>query len=248
MIDSLLHSIQRSQGKKKSLALLIDPDKVQRESLDEIIVMALEAKVDYFFIGGSLVHTDNWDFLLDRLKLSCIPVILFPGDQSHIHSEADAILYLSLISGRNPEYLIGQHVKSAPLLKKSNLEILSTSYILIDGGKPTTVSYISNTLPIPHDKPDIASATAMAGEMLGHSLCYLDTGSGALQSVSKKTIESVRRSIDLPMIVGGGIRTAVQATEAFEAGADIIVIGTAFEEDTNILSEICSARNLQNVS
>lgn len=246
MSNSVLNTIKENKGEKKSIALLIDPDKVDNSNLDHIIITALELKIDYFFIGGSLVHTDKWDTLLERLKLSKIPLILFPGDQSHIHPAADAILFLSLISGRNPEYLIGQQVKSAPILKKSNLEILSTSYILIDGGKPTTVSYISNTAPIPYDKPDIAAATAMAGEMLGHSLCYLDTGSGALQSVSDDTVAAVKESIGSPLIVGGGIKTANQATSAFEAGADILVIGTAFEKDPMLLRDICMARNLQN--
>lgn len=246
MNKNILQQLIRKRGQQKSVALLLDPDEVQETELDGIIVTALEAKIDFFFIGGSLVHTKDWGFLFNRLRLSRIPTILFPGDHSHVHPQADAILYLSLISGRNPEYLIGQHVKSAPILKSSGLEVLSTSYLLIDGGKPTTVSYISNTLPIPHDKPDIATATAIAGEMLGHSLCYLDTGSGALNCVSSDMVAAVSKNIDLPLIVGGGIRTGEQAETTFKAGADVIVIGTAFEENNDILNEICQARNFQN--
>jgi putative glycerol-1-phosphate prenyltransferase len=169
---------------------------------------------------------------------SSIPVILFPGSNLHIDTSADAIFFLSLISGRNPDFLIGQHVIAAPSLKKSRLEILPTGYILVDSGRQTTVSYISNTMPIPYDKPEIAACTAMAGEMLGLKLIYLDAGSGALKQISSKMIAAVRKSVDVPLIVGGGIRSAEEALEAFEAGADVVVIGNGIEKNPNLLAEV----------
>jgi putative glycerol-1-phosphate prenyltransferase len=169
---------------------------------------------------------------------STIPVILFPGSNLHIDMSADALLFLSLISGRNAELLIGQHVIAAPVLKKSNMEILPTGYILIDSGRQTTVSYISNTTPIPYDKPEIAACTAMAGEMLGLKLIYLDGGSGAQKQISARMIASVRKSVDVPLIVGGGIRSVEEASEAMEAGADVIVIGNGIEKNLNLLAEV----------
>ena len=191
-------------------------------------------------VGGSSA-IDQLD--LDKLVISIksivsIPVILFPGSNLHIDMSADALLFLSLISGRNPELLIGQHVIAAPVLKKSNLEILPTGYILIDSGRQTTVSYISNTTPIPYDKPEIAACTAMAGEMLGLKLIYLDGGSGAQKQISSRMIASVRKSVDVPLIVGGGIRSAEEAAEAMEAGADVIVIGNGIEKNLNLLAEV----------
>lgn len=230
----------------KSLAVLLDPDKVDIASFDELIINIISADVDYIFVGGSLISSSKMEVLLHRLLPLTIPKILFPGDHSHIYPEADGILYLSLISGRNPDYLIGQHVLSAAKLKKSNLEVIPTGYILVDGGKPTTVSYISNTNPVPNDKPDIAAATAVAGELLGFSLTYLDTGSGALQSVHPKMVKAVKEILDHPIIVGGGIRTASKTQEIFEAGADLIVIGTAFEENPSLLKEIAEVRNTCN--
>jgi putative glycerol-1-phosphate prenyltransferase len=173
---------------------------------------------------------------------SDIPVVLFPGGNHHIEPAADALLLLSLVSGRNPEFLIGQHVVAAPLLKRSGLELLSTGYILIDGGAPTTVSYVSNTQPIPADKAGIAASTALAAEQLGHKLIYLDGGSGAKTPVPPRRIAAVRREVAAPLIVGGGIRTAEAAAAAWQAGADIVVVGNAAEEDPNRLAEIGAVR------
>jgi len=179
-------------------------------------------------------------------KQTTIPVLIFPGSNLHIHSEADGILLLSLISGRNPELLIGQHVIAAPILRNSGLEILPTGYMLVESGKSTTVSYISNTQPIPSDKEDIAVCTAMAGEMLGLQLIYLDGGSGAQNPVPAKMISAVRRSISVPLIVGGGINSGIKAEQAWNAGATFVVIGNGLESNPDILQGIIETRNRLN--
>jgi len=220
---------QKSQG-KKSFAVLIDPDKVNEQILNELIELSANAKVDYFLVGGSLVISNQLNNVVQYIKKnSSIPVILFPGSSSHISRDADALLYLSLISGRNPELLIGQHVISAPFIRQSGLEVIPTGYILIDGGAPTTVSYISNALPIPSDKSEIAMCTAMAGEMLGLKLIYMDAGSGAKRSISESMIEKVAQNICVPLIIGGGITEPEKADLNRKSGADLIVIGNAME-------------------
>jgi phosphoglycerol geranylgeranyltransferase len=240
MNQQLQNSFQalKDSGSKK-LAVLLDPDKVKLASLPTFIDQCVNNQVGYFFVGGSLISRNQTAAIIKIIReCSDIPVIIFPGSNLHIEPSADAILLLSLISGRNPEFLIGQHVVAAPLLKQSGLEILSTGYILIDSGRQTTVSYISNTTPIPADKPEIAACTAMAGEMLGMKLIYLDGGSGALYPVSAKMIEMVKNNIDTPLIVGGGINSAEKAHAALQAGADVIVIGNAFEKKPELLTEI----------
>lgn len=224
---------------KKSFAVLLDPDKLNPKSLEERINSINSASVDYIFVGGSLISTDHLNWVIEKLQVETfVPKLIFPGSSLHINESADGILLLSLISGRNPDLLIGQHVIAAPILKRSSLETLSTGYMLIDGGKPTTVSYISNTFPIPNNKPDVAAATAMAGEMLGLKLIYLDAGSGAQVPVSESIIHTVKKNIDVPLIVGGGINTVQKAANALAAGADIIVIGNAIEEQPDFLTEI----------
>jgi phosphoglycerol geranylgeranyltransferase len=232
----------QKQHRQKSLAVLIDPDKQNDVLLAETVTIANSVKVDFFLVGGSLLTTDNLQktFLFIKEK-SSIPVILFPGNATHIVNDADAVLFLSLISGRNPDLLIGQQVQAAPLLKVSGMETISTGYILIDGGKPTTVSYVSNTVPIPADKPEIAAATALAGEMLGMKCIYLEAGSGAKNPVPENTIRTVRKNISVPLIVGGGIRTPEKAIAACEAGADIIVIGNAAEQDPLLIADMARA-------
>jgi putative glycerol-1-phosphate prenyltransferase len=233
----------------KAFAVLVDPDKLDETGLSNTIALAIEAKVDYFFVGGSLVVTDTLDKVVSAIKEKCnIPVILFPGSPDQITPKADALLYLSLISGRNPELLIGQHVISAPFVRQSGLEIMPVGYMLVDGGTPTTVSYISNTNPIPANKNDIASCTAMAGEMLGLKLIYMDAGSGAQRAIPTAMITQVAKYISIPLIVGGGITTANKAKENCLAGADIIVVGNAIEKDPNLIKEIAAAIHSLNKS
>ncbi len=233
---------------QKKLAILIDPDKLRLNSMDHVMKNAVDHKVDYFFIGGSLIVNDVLDEVLDVLKKETkIPLILFPGNSMQLSYKADAILLLSLISGRNPELLIGKHVISAPYLKLSPLEIISTGYMNIDGGVSTTVSYISNTSPIPRDKNDIAACTAIAGEMLGMKTIFLDAGSGAKFPVSKEMIESIRGSVDVPIITGGGIRNPEKAFENVSAGADVVVIGNAVESDPTLISEMAAAVHSKNI-
>lgn len=231
----------KSKNGKSSLAVLIDPDKQQPSGLLPLIKLAEQCGVSYFFVGGSLLTDTQFEDTLDFIKSnSKLPVVIFPGSNSQVSSKADGILLLSMISGRNPELLIGQHVLAAPRIKASGIEVLPTGYLLIDGGKPTTVSYISNTNPIPADKPDIAAVTAMAGEMLGLKLMYLDAGSGAENAVSTQTISSVRKVVDTPIIVGGGIRSAQAAQQAVDAGADVVVVGNVLEKDPDLLLDISS--------
>jgi putative glycerol-1-phosphate prenyltransferase len=234
--------VQRKQNQQKSFVVLVDPDKVDDHKLDELIQLASESKVDYFFVGGSLVVSDYLGACVKKIKSNVdIPVILFPGSPSQITKHADALLYLSLISGRNPELLIGQHVVSAPAVKSSGLEIMSTGYMVIDGGAPTTVSYISNANPLPSDKSEIAICTAMAGEMLGMKLIYMDAGSGARRAISEMMIQKVAGCISIPLIVGGGITDPEKAYLNCKAGADIIVVGNAIEKDPTLIKEISAA-------
>ncbi len=210
--------------------------------LDELIGLCLAAKVDYLLVGGSLVISNHLDDCVQHIKQNCsIPVILFPGSPSQISKYADALLYLSLISGRNPELLIGQHVVSAPFVKQSGLEIMSTGYIVVDGGAPTTVSYISNALPVPSDKNVIAMFTAMAGERLGMKLIYMDSGSGAKRPITESMIESVAKNISSPLIIGGGITDPEKAYLNCKAGADVIVVGNAIEKDASLIKEMSDA-------
>ncbi len=234
--------IEKKNKGIKSFAVLIDPDKADETSLNKLIDLSVKAGVDYFFVGGSLVVSNSTDECISTIKSNCdIPVLLFPGSPSQISRYADALLYLSLISGRNPELLIGQHVISAPMVKKSGLAIIPTGYLVIDGGAPTTVSYISNAAPIPSDKDDIAICTAMAGEMLGLKLIYMDAGSGARIPITESMIEKVAKNVAIPIIVGGGITTPEKAYLNCKAGADVIVIGNAIEKDPTIITEISAA-------
>ncbi len=242
---SIYTNIQEAKAQgRKLFAVLIDPDKVKPDELERLVYQANEVKVDYFFIGGSLVMENQLDLCLEIISRNCdIPTILFPGSILQINRRARAILLLSLLSGRNPEFLIGQHVVAAPYLRESGLEVMPTAYLLIDGGRPTTASYISNTLPIPADKPDIAACTAMAGEMLGFRLVYLDAGSGAQNKVSDATIRAVRAAVKLPLIVGGGLRNPKQAGASLKAGADLLVIGSAIEKKPDLLLDFASVIN-----
>ena len=230
------------EKKQKSFALLIDPDKQDKKQLLNIIKKAENAKTDYFFVGGSLLTNDSLDLCINTLKENSeIPVVLFPGNAMQVHNKANGILFLSLIYGRNADMLIGKQVITAPILKQSSLEVLSTGYILIDSGTPTTVSYMSNTTSIPSDKDTIAACTAMAGEMLGLKLIFMDGGSGARNPISERMIKTVRKSIDVPLIIGGGISSGEKAIANCKAGADIIVVGNAIEKDEDLIDEIANA-------
>lgn len=234
--------LQRKAKGQKSFAVLIDPDKVSADKIDDLTALAVQAAVDYFFVGGSLVISNQLDEVVKRIKQQChIPVILFPGSPSQLSAYADALLYLSLISGRNPELLIGQHVISAPFVRQSKLEIISTGYMVIDGGAPTTVSYISNASPIPFDKNEIAMCTAMAGDMLGMKLIYMDAGSGAKRPITESMITEVSKVIEVPLVIGGGITNPEKAYLNCKAGADVIVIGNAIEKDSSLIREMSAA-------
>jgi len=222
----------------KQIAILIDPDKKSINDIETIVRIATQEKIDFIFVGGSLTNVNIDEVVLNIKKLTEIPVILFPGNLLQISHKADGILLLSLISGRNAEFLIGNHVIAAPFLKNSKLEIISTGYMIVEGDSTTSVQYMSNTNPIPRNKPEIAVATAMAGEMLGLKTIYLEAGSGANSHISLEMIREVKSNINIPLIVGGGIRTAESAKQVCEAGADIIVIGTAFEKNPELISEI----------
>lgn len=244
----LNHLIEGKANGQKYFALLIDPDKVHdRASLQRLVNMAIENEVDFFFVGGSLIVSDFLSSCISDIKSATnIPIILFPGNNQYIDLQSDAILYLSLISGRNPDLLIGQHVLSAPILKRSKMEVWSTGYMLIDGGNKTSVSYMSNTNPIPHDKSDIAVSTAIAGELLGFQLIYMDAGSGADKMISEKMIASVKRAVDTPLIIGGGINSVAKAKSAWKSGADVVVVGNAIEKNPQLLIEMTEAKILLN--
>lgn len=233
---------ERKSLGKKSFAVLIDPDKVNSKDMARIVELAVDARIDYFLVGGSLVVSNYLDECIQLIKSLCqIPVIIFPGSPSQVSKYADALLYLSLISGRNADLLIGQHVVSAPLVRQSGLEIIPTGYMVIDGGAPTTVSYISNATPIPADKNEIAVCTAMAGEMLGMKLIYMDAGSGAKRAITEEMITRVAKSIAIPLVIGGGIREPEKAYLNCKAGADLIVVGNAIEKDPALIREMAAA-------
>lgn len=234
--------LNRTERGRKQFAVLVDPDKLLNKDVESIAINAAKAGVDYFFVGGSLLVNNELDLCIKTLKANSeIPVLLFPGNTLQISWKADAILFLSLISGRNAEMLIGRHVISAPYLKLSPLEVISCGYMLVESGKTTAVQYMSNTMPIPSNKMDIAICTAIAGEMLGLKMIYLEAGSGALHSIPIPMIEQVKQNISIPLIAGGGLRTPENAAEAAMAGADIIVVGTAFEKNSALISEMADA-------
>jgi phosphoglycerol geranylgeranyltransferase len=228
---------------RKSIALLLDPDKAKGISLENILRIAGESRVDYILAGGSLTFS-SVDILIDAIRKLCsIPVILFPGNLLQLTHNADAILLLSLISGRNPELLIGNHVIAAPYLKDVKEKLISVGYILINCGSKTSVEYISQTEAIPCDKPEIAVATALAGEMLGMKMIYLEAGSGATNPVPLNVISAVRESVSIPLAIGGGIRNEKEVEETFKAGADLIILGNSCEKKPGLLKAACKVRD-----
>lgn len=227
----------------RSIALLLDPDKARGSSLLSILKAAEKSKPDYIFTGGSITF-NNIDNLINTIKEHCsIPVVLFPGNLLQLTQKADIILLLSLISGRNPELLIGNHVIAAPYLKSAKEKLVSVGYILISCGNRTSVEYISQTEAIPSDKTDIAVATALAGEMLGLKMIYLEAGSGAINSVPADIIKSVRDNITIPLAVGGGIKDKKQVHDIFKAGANLIILGNGCERNPDLLLDACAVRD-----
>ncbi|WP_196889541.1 geranylgeranylglyceryl/heptaprenylglyceryl phosphate synthase [Aureivirga sp. CE67] len=225
-------------AKRKLIAVLLDPDKLDKEIIPTKIKNIHQHQIDLIFVGGSTVENGQTQLILKEIKKhTSLPIFIFPGDFSQISEDADVLLFLSLLSGRNPEYLIEQQIKAVPLLKKSNLEIISTGYILIDGGVKTAVQRVSETKPICQTEIDKVVNTAVAGMYLGKKMIYLEAGSGAKKAVSPEIIENVSKNISIPLIVGGGIRSQKQIETAFSSGADIVVIGTAFEENDTFFED-----------
>ncbi len=222
---------------QKLLAILLDPDKIVWEHLSILISKINQSPATHIFIGGSLVKNNIMDELIVKIKENCkLPILLFPGNPSQISDKADGILFLSLISGRNPDYLIEHQINAVPLLKKTHLEIISTGYLLIESGTETAVERVSKTKPLDRNNIQYAVQTAQAGEMLGNKLLYLEAGSGAKQAVSLEMIKTVATHIEIPLIVGGGITDLERIQEAYNAGADLVVIGTAFENNINFFT------------
>ena len=240
MCENILKFIFAEKAKgRKMIALLLDPDKLKLTEIEKVADKINHHAIDFVFVGGSSVANLITDFFVIKLKKFCAkPVFLFPGDAQQITPAADAILFLSLLSGENPEYLIRQQLKAVPLLKKTRMEIIPTGYILIDGGVKTAVQRVSNTLPIPQTEISTIVDMAVAGMYMGKKLIYLEAGSGALVPVNSKIISSVRKEISIPLIVGGGIRSKSAITNAFANGADIVVIGTAFENDPSFFERL----------
>ena len=227
----------------KQLAVLVDPDKTFDSRLEKLCAEAEKNKVDYFFVGGSLLTNGDLGACVATIKNCCdVPVVLFPGSVKQIDERADALLFLSLISGRNPDLLIGHHVTAAPMLINRTLEVIPTGYLLIESGNVTTVQNVSNTLPIPACKTELAACTALAGELLGMKLIFAEAGSGALNPVSEAMISAIKEYIKVPLIVGGGIRTREKATANFKAGADLIVVGNSLEIHPQLLGSIGESR------
>ena len=234
---------QLQDRSKKRFALLVDPDKYNDRSLNLLIKHINQDPPDLLLVGGSILFKPI-EITITALKLGTkLPVFIFPGNVIQLSDRADGILFLSLISGRNPEFLIGNHVLAAPHLNRSGIEVIPTGYMLIENGRSTSVEYMSNTRPIPASKPEIAVATAMAGEMLGMKTIYLEAGSGAARPVGLDMIRAIRKKTSLPLIVGGGISTVDGARAVYKAGADLIVIGTALENQPALVSDFCKLRN-----
>ncbi|MFN8276891.1 MAG: phosphoglycerol geranylgeranyltransferase [Chitinophagales bacterium] len=231
--------IDLRRGKRPKVAVLLDPDKLTQSDWPILVEQARDSLLDYFFVGSSLLLGDSFNDLVGWLKNNTtIPVVIFPGNQMQLDTRADALLMLSLISGRNAEYLIGQQVAAAPRIRQMQLPAIPVGYVLIDGGRTATTAYITQTAPIPSDRNDVAVATAMAGELLGLQAIYLEAGSGALQPVPAAMIEAVKRNVTIPVIVGGGLRTADHLTAAANAGADVVVIGNALEGNRELLRQL----------
>jgi phosphoglycerol geranylgeranyltransferase len=236
--------LQSKLENQKLLAILLDPDKIDLKNIRLVIEKINQSLATHIFIGGSQVNKNNIDELILEIRQNssfggrgALPIVLFPGNPSQISDKADAILFLNLISGRNPDYLIEHQVNAVPILKKTNLEIISTGYILVESGNATAVERISKTKPLDRNNPKYILQTAQAGEMMGNKLIYLEAGSGADFAISKEIITLVAQNIQIPLIIGGGIRSLSEIEKAYKAGADLVVIGNAFENDLNFFNQ-----------
>ena len=238
-MTNIYHNILKSKANKEQLlAILLDPDKIDLNRAEVLIQKIIQSPATHIFIGGSLVKNNIIDELIIKIKQNCaLPIVLFPGNPSQISNRADAILFLSLISGRNPDFLIEHQVKAAPILKQTQLEIISTGYILIESGTETAVQRVSKTNPLDRNNLELALATAQAGEMLGNKLIYLEAGSGAKQPVPLEMIKKISQNIEIPLLVGGGIIDLQGIQKAYDSGADLVVIGTAFENDVDFFNK-----------
>ena len=228
-----------SKSGRKGLAWLIDPDDVD-EGLGKKLKEIEQLHLDFIFVGGSLIHQNNVYELITTIRsiIPKIPIVIFPGNTLQFSANADALLFLSLISGRNPDLLIGQHVAAAPLIAQSKIEVLPTGYMLVDGGKKTSVHYMSQTIPLPNHNPELSVATALAGQYLGLQYFYLDAGSGAAEPVSPKIIKAVKRKVDAPLLVGGGLNTLEKIQKAYLAGADVVIVGNGAVKSMGLLREV----------
>lgn len=236
------------EEKGAAFFILIDPDKVDSNKLEEFIRISENSDVDGFLVGGSLMMSEDFEIFLQKIKsLTSLPVIIFPGNVAQVSKYADAILFISVISGRNPEHLIGKQVLAAPFIKKTKIEALGTGYILVDSGSTTTAVYMSGSLPIPRDKSEIALATALAAEYLGMKFVYLEAGSGAKLSVPNEMIKFVSKNLSIPVIVGGGLRSPKDVAEKVNSGASVIIVGNFFEDENNwsLIKDFSSAAHLK---
>lgn len=234
--QNIITSISKGE---KLLAVLIDPDKSDTSKVSDFIKKVNKSIASHIFVGGSKVNDNDTEVLVSEIKKNTeLPIVLFPGDVTQITDKADALLFLSLISGRNPEYLIGKHIQAVSKLKGTNLEVIPTGYVLIDGGKDSAVQKVTTTHPLPITDINHIVDTAKAGELLGMQLIYLEAGSGAKNQISTEIIRSVKTELSIPLIVGGGIKSVTQMKKAYDAGADLVVIGTAFEESELFFSEL----------
>lgn len=243
------HLLNTIKHKGAAYLILLDPDKLSEDKIPVFLKHCEKNGVDGFLVGGSLMVNGNFELFLSKIKsITHLPVIIFPGSITQVSSNADAILFLSVVSGRNPEHLIGKHVLAAPSIKKSGIEPISTAYILVESGTTTTAVYMSGSLPIPRNKPEIAAATALASEYLGMKLIYLEAGSGADKPVPDEMVRAVSEHCSIPVIVGGGIRDSATARKKVESGASIVVTGNFFEDENNwdLIKEFSNAIHIKN--
>jgi putative glycerol-1-phosphate prenyltransferase len=243
--NQLLNTIKE---KGAAYLVLLDPDKLSENKLSVFLKHCEKSGVDGFLVGGSLMVNGDFESFIEKVKVNTnLPSIIFPGSITQVSSFADAILFLSVVSGRNPEHLIGKHVLAAPSIKKSGIEPISTAYLLVESGSTTTAIYMSGSLPVPRNKPEIAAATALASEYLGMKLIYLEAGSGADNSVPNEMVKAVSSQCTVPVIVGGGIRNPKTAREKVENGASIIVTGNYFEDEDNwdLIKDFASAVHIK---